>query len=402
MKKITHYNRLVISVCLCSVVTFANIYWIQPLIPNIQKGFDISLLSAGLAMSAPLLGMGLGLLVFACMSDALGRRKILLTGTALGLCVSMLLPLIENYHLFLTFRFLQGILLSVCPAVAIPLLGDELRKSWLPAAVGFYIAANTVGGISSRLLSGISVDLLGGWQNTGYLIATISSFLFAIVYMIVPKQRHFKVKEFKIKESIQALSKHLHTPQLLIIYIIIGLAFGCFVNLFSYLMSILGEAPYSLPSGIRSLIFVTFLGGTTSASLAGKFSKKHGQLQGIALGIAIMLTGHIFLSNGQLVLMVAGMVLMSFGFFFCHAQASTLVGNSVKKGKGSAQALYSLFYYTGASAGIFFIAPFYQRWGWQGVLISTSLSLVTCLTLIALYQIKYTKQQDVIASYKHH
>ena len=396
MKNLTHYNRLVFSVCLCSIVTFSNIYWLQPLLPVLQRGFEVSLLSANLAMSAPLLGMGLGLLIFASISDSIGRRTILLTGMIAGLLVSLLLPIIENYTLFLSLRFIQGALLSVCPAVAIPLLGEELRKSWLPAAVGFYIASNTIGGISSRLISGACLDLLGSWQATGYVIAAISTLLFGIVFMIVPKQRHFKKQKLKLAPSLKVFGTHLKRPQLLIIYIIIGLAFGCFVNLFSYLMTVLEAAPYQLPSSMRSLIFVTFLGGTTSASLAGKFSKKHGQLAGIATGIFIMLAAIFLLSNNNLPLMIVGMIMMAFGFFFCHAQASTLVGRSVKKGKGSAQALYSLFYYTGASLGVFFIAPFYERWGWQGVLASSTIALTICLGLIALYQVRFTEQSKSI------
>ena len=390
MKKLTHYNRLVLSVCLCSIVTFSNIYWLQPLLPILQKSFEVSLLEANLSMSAPLLGMGLGLLIFASVSDSIGRRTILLTGMIAGLCVSLILPMIENYSLFLSLRFIQGALLSVCPAVAIPLLGEELRKSWLPAAVGFYIAANTIGGISSRLISGISVDFLGSWQATGYVIATITASLFIVVFLIVPKQRHFSTQQFKLKPSLKVFANHLQRPQLLLIYMIIGLAFGCFVNLFSYLMTVLGEAPYQLPSTLRSLVFITFLGGTTSASLAGKFSKKHGQLAGVATGIFIMLAANILLSNSDLSLMIIGMIMMAFGFFFCHAQASTLVSRSVKKGKGSAQALYSLFYYAGASLGVFFIAPFYVHWGWQGVITSTSIALIICLVLVAIYQVKFT------------
>jgi YNFM family putative membrane transporter len=160
-------------------------------------------------------------------------------------------------------------------------------------------------------------------------------------------------------------------------------------------MIALAEAPYELSSGVRSLMFLSFLGGTTSASLAGKFSKKHGQLAGIATGIFIMLGASVFLSNSHLSLMMIGMIMMPFGFFFCHAQASTLIGRSVKKGKGSAQALYSLFYYSGASLGVFFIAPFYEHWGWLGVTASTSINLVLCLGLIAIYQIKFTEHHKL-------
>jgi len=360
------------------------------------REFNVSLLAANLTMSAPLLGMGIGLLIFASISDSIGRRSILLKAMIAGLFISLLLPIVENYTLFLSLRFIQGGLLSVCPAVAIPLLGEELRKSWLPAAVGFYIASNTIGGIMSRLIGGAFVDLLGSWQATGYFIATITALLFIVVFMIVPKQRHFVAQPLKLKPSLKMFSEHIKRPQLLIIYIIIGLAFGCFVNLFSYLMTVLENAPYQLPNSVRSLIFITLLGGTASASLAGQFAKKHGQLAGVATGIFIMLGANFLLSNQNLSMMIIGLIIMSFGFFFCHAQASTLVTRTAKKGKGSAQALYSLFYYLGASLGVFFIAPFYEHWGWQGVLSSTSIALIICLVLLTIYQLKLTVESKPI------
>lgn len=387
MKNLTHYQRLTLAVCLSSVVTFANIYWLQPLLPLIQQSFNISSLQANFAMSAPLLGMGLGLLFIASYSDAFGRCSILLVGTALGLCVSLLLPLVEDYSLFLALRFLQGAFLSACPAVAVPLLGDELRKSWLPAAVGFYIASNTMGGISSRLLGGVSTEYLGSWQAGGYVIASISTVLFFAIFYCLPKQRHFKPRPFHIRSSLQAYKSHLKRPKLVLTYIIIGLTFGCFVNLTNYLMLVLEQAPYNLPSDIRSLMFLTLLGGTASASFAGKFSKKFSQTSGLCVGVSTMLLANFLLASGQLAIVVLGMIFLAVGFFFCHANGSTLIGRSVKKDKGSAQALYSLFYYSGASLGVFFFEPFYQNWGWQGVLASSRTVLTVCLILVFIFQL---------------
>lgn len=337
-------------------------------------------------MSAPLLGMGLGLLIFASWSDAIGRCKILLGGTAIGLIISFTLPLVQDYHLFLSLRFLQGMFLSVCPALAVPLLGEELRKSWLAGAVGFYVASNTIGGISSRLLGGISSEYLGGWANAGYVIAGISLFLFIIIYYLLPQQRHFKRSPLKIGQCFKAYGYHLKQPQLLFLFLLIGLAFGTFVNLSNYLMIVLGDFPYNLPSDVRSLMFLTLLGGTTSSSLAGKFAKKYSQITGVIVGISIMLTANFLMSWSNIYTMVIGMVMMSVGFFFCHAQASTLIGRSVTKAKGSAQALYSLFYYSGASLGVFFLEPFYQSWGWQGVLGATRIALALCILLVVLFQ----------------
>jgi YNFM family putative membrane transporter len=396
MKKISHYNRLIISVCLCSIATFSNIYWLQAVLPKLQESFGINLLATNLAMSSSWFGMGIGLVIIACWSDAKGRVPLLIKAMITGLCISLILPTVENYSLFLVLRFFQGACLAACPALAIPLLGEELRKSWLPAAVGFYIASNTIGGISSRLISGIGGDYLESWRVAGFIIAIISSLLFCVVFILLPKQRHFIKREFKIKESVKVFSTHLLSPELLIIYLISGLVFGCFMNQFSYLMTVLKGAPYYLPSSLRSIMFITFLGGTFSSSFAGKFSKKHGQIAGITSGVFIMLAANIMLSNQYLPLMMLGMIMMAAGFFFCHAQASTLVSRTVKKDKGSAMALYSLFYYSGGSLGVFYIDPFFQNWGWQGVLGATSMALMLCLGLITIYQIRSHHKQKTI------
>lgn len=386
VKKLPHYTRFVICVCLFSVITFANIYWLQPLLPVLRQDFQISSLAANFAMSAPLLGMGLGLVIFASWSDAVGRCPILLGGTAIGVFVSILLPMVDSYPIFLTLRFLQGMFLAVCPALAVPLLGEELRKSWLAAAVGFYIACNTLGGLCSRLLGGVSAEYFGGWQHGGFVLAGLSVVLFAVVYYLLPRQRHFKPVPLRLGRSVKAFGHHLKNPRLLLMYILICLAFGTFVNLSNYLMLVLGDAPYNLPSGLRSLMFLTMLGGTTSSSLAGKFAKKHSQLSGIAFGIGIMLAANFLMSWANIYTMVLGMVMVAFGFFFCHANANTLIGRKVTENKGSAQALYSLFYYAGASLGVFFLEPFYEALGWQGILNGTRIALGLCIVCVVIYQ----------------
>lgn len=397
MKSFSRYQRFVLAVCFSSVVTFANIYWLQPLLPTLQADFQISSMEANLAMSAPLLGMGLGLLIFASISDAIGRCSVLLTGMAFGLCFSLLLPMAETYPLFLCLRFWQGASLAACPAVAVPLLADELRKSWIPAAVGFYIASNTLGGLCSRLIGGMGAEQFGHWAAGGYLIAAISTVLFFVIFFTLPKQKHFTPVEFKFNSSIKAYINHMRRVKLVLIYLMIGIGFGCFVNITNYLMLVLEQAPYSMPSDIRSMMFLTLLGGTTSSSLAGKFAKKHSQIVGVGFGISIMLVSVLLMSGTQLINLVLGMILLAVGFFFCHANASALVGKSVKKAKGSAQALYSLFYYSGASLGVIYFEPSYLASGWKGVLTSSGVILCLALVLVVVYQIVTLKEKSSLA-----
>ncbi|CAM3573440.1 Inner membrane transport protein YnfM [Vibrio aerogenes CECT 7868] len=396
MKNLTRYSRLVLAVCLCSVVTFANIYWIQPLLPLIQESFHLNSLDTNLAMSLPLLGIGVGLILFASWSDAAGRSKILLAGTGLGIGVSILLPFAENYSIFLILRFFQGVFLAVCPAVAVPLLREELRKSWLASAVGLYISANTLGGLCSRILGGAGATYFGNWNAAGYILGGISLLFFVVIYMLLPEQHHFRREKFCLRSCVHGYMSHMKRPQLLLIYLLIGLAFGTYVNQFNYLMLTLSKAPYYIPSDLRSLLFLTLLGGTASASLAGRFSKKHRLISGVITGLFMMLLANICLSFSQMPMIITGLILTSVGFFFCHAQASTLVGRSVNAAKGSAMALYSLFYYAGASLGVFALEPFYQVWGWQGIIGCTRIALVLCMLWVILYQMVDREKADPV------
>lgn len=395
MKKISRYQRYILCICLSSTIAFANIYWLQPLLPTLQQAFAISTIEANLAMSVPLLGLGVGLILFATLSDSIGRCIALLFGMGLGLCLSLMLPMVDNYSGFLSIRFLQGVCLASCPAVAIPLLAEELRKSWLSAAVGYYIAANTLGGLLSRIVGGIGAEYLGHWAAGGYVITGVSVILFIIVLYGLPKQKHFCATQFRFGRATKSYAMHLCRPQLLLIYIIICIGFGCYVNISNYLMMVLQDTPYNMPSDIRSMMFLTLLGGTTSSSLAGKFAQKHSQIGGVALGIGIMLFSVVLMSFNQLLFVVLGMIILAVGFFFCHANASALVGKSVKTAKGSAQALYSLFYYAGAGLGVFYFEPYFITSGWFGVLLSSGVMLVAALVLVAVYQLLMVKQRAI-------
>ena len=51
------------------------------------------------------------------------------------------------------------------------------------------------------------------------------------------------------------------------------------------------------------------------------------------------------------------------------------------KAKASASALYLVFYYLGASSGGLYLSPFWQHWGWNGVVVGSLLMFMLTLVL---------------------
>lgn len=100
----------------------------------------------------------------------------------------------------------------------------------------------------------------------------------------------------------------------------------------------------------------------------------------MSVGILILMLGTAVTLANALPLIIVGLTINAFGFFLAHSLASSWVGRYAQGARGSASALYLVFYYLGASIGGFWLEPFWRWAQWQGVAVGSWLLL--CVTLI--------------------
>nr|WP_298412763.1 MFS transporter [uncultured Halomonas sp.] len=372
--------RATLALCLGSFIVFVNLYAVQPLLPELRLEFGVSTLEASLVMSAALVTLACSLLIFGPLSDAIGRDRIMrLTLLAAALC-SLSLMFVDDFTLLLIVRALQGLVLGGLPAVAIAWMGDEFDHRALMLAVGLYISANTLGGIGGRVLGGFAGEY-GGWHASFMAVGLLSVACVAIFWWLLPAARCFTPRRFRFKVALEALVDHLRNPLLLSAYLIGGLNFFIFINQYSYITFRLHEAPYSLSMQWLGMIFVTYLGGTLGSALSGRLSQRLPQPMCMMLGILILMGGTLVTLSASLPIILLGLVINAFGFFVCHSMASSWVGRQATHSRGSATALYLVFYYLGASLGGFYLEPFWGMAGWQGVALASWLVLLGTLSL---------------------
>ncbi|WP_444984812.1 MFS transporter [Halomonas mongoliensis] len=366
--------RATLALCLGSFLVFINLYAPQPLLPELRQLYGISTLAVGLVMSVATLSLAASLLVFGPLSDAIGRGGIMRL-TLLGAGgLSLALALAPNFETLLVLRALQGFVLGGLPAVAIAWMGDEFEPRGMLSAVGLYIGANSLGGISGRLV--------GGW--VGELAGSSASFLavggitlagVALFWKLLPPARGFSARPFELRGALADLAGHLRNPLLLAAYLLGGINFLIFINQYSYLTFRLAEAPFGLGPSVLGMIFLTYLGGTLGSSLSGRLSGHLSPPACMVLGILILMGGTLITLAGSLALIVLGLTINAFGFFLAHAMASSWVGRHAERARGSASALYLVFYYSGASLGTFWLEPFWQAGAWFGVALGSWLLL---------------------------
>uniref|UniRef100_UPI0026320711 MFS transporter n=1 Tax=Oleiagrimonas sp. TaxID=2010330 RepID=UPI0026320711 len=101
----------------------------------------------------------------------------------------------------------------------------------------------------------------------------------------------------------------------------------------------------------------------------------------ILAGIALMLAH-------PLALVIAGLAVVTFGFFAGHSMAASWVGRRATHAKGQASSLYLFTYSKGSSLAGVAGGVFWGRYGWLGVSVFTALltalGLLGALRLIAI------------------
>jgi YNFM family putative membrane transporter len=380
--KSTAFYRMTWLLSLAAVVVFANLHALQPLLPELSRSFELSALQTSWAYASGTLALGLSLLVYGAWSDAIGRKPLLLM-SFIGMAISTLaLTQVESYAALLGWRVLQGCCLGALPAIAIAYMGEELSSDAMVVAVGYYISASSLGGISGRVLAGASADL-GHWPWVFYPLALASVLLWWGCYRYLPDSRHFQASPFALRPALHAMVNHLKNRRLLALYVIGGINFFIYLNQYTYISFVLAEAPFHWSSGAIGLLFLTYLTGTLGSAWSSRISQRLGAAPAMALGIGIMMLGTVVTLWLSVVAIVAGFFINAFGFFIAHSVASGQVNRQASHAKASASALYLVFYYVGASSGGLYLHPFWQWHQWHGVVLGSCLLLLLPLLLAA-------------------
>ncbi len=354
------------ALCLGSFLVFINLYVPQPLLPELKTAYEVSTLGVSLLMSVATLSLAFALLVFGPLSDAIGREGIMRITLLLAGGCSLLLAFAPNFESLLVLRLIQGFVLGGLPAVAIAWMGDAFEKPALLSAVGLYIGANTLGGISGRIVGGAAAEV-GGSSAAFIAVGVMTLVGCAIFWRLLPNSRAFSPKRFQLRRAFTDIAGHLRTPVLLAAYCLGGINFLIFINQYSYITFRLAVEPYQLAASGLGLIFLTYLGGTFASTISGRLAQRYSPASCMMAGVVILMLGTAVTLNDSLVLIILGLTINAFGFFLSHSLASSWVGRYAQGARGSASALYLVFYYVGASLGGFWLEPFWQGAGWTGI-----------------------------------
>ncbi len=360
-----------------------------PSLPYIAEYFVIPIQIAELMIFYYTIGFGVGTLFWGALSDAFGRKNLMIIALLTGSIACITCVFAPNIYVLLFMRFIQGLFLSACMTLARTIVKDisndslEMAKLASIIGMGYAIAINiapTIGGFIEQQFH--------HWQ---IIFVLLSAYMVFLVVLLV----------YKLPETLPKHKRHkLHIKIILGNYIDIITNFKFIV--FSVVsacalagtMSYLTVAPYLLEikTGLSPQNFgYTAILFAVSLIIAGftnkRFVAKHGlvkmlQYSGmVMLGSAVIMIIFAVMHILNVWVLLLPMMIFMFAAGIAFSNGSSGAISCFHDKAGSASSLYSCLQMLGGVAGSFLITLFSHETQ-TGLCILLTLYAVVVLVMI--------------------
>lgn len=130
------FMRVTLAFFSAGLATFALLYCIQPILPLLSQDFSISPASSSLSLSSATGMLALGLMFTGPLSDAIGRKSVMVVALMLAAICTLICSFMTSWHGILLMRALIGLSLSGVAAVAMTYLSEEIHPQFCCSLYG--------------------------------------------------------------------------------------------------------------------------------------------------------------------------------------------------------------------------------------------------------------------------
>jgi YNFM family putative membrane transporter len=334
--------------------------------PVFARDFQVSAAASSLPLSLATGFLAPALIVAGTFSEARGRVPLMLASILTAALLTIACALAPRWGMLLLLRTLAGVSFAGLPAISMAYLSEEVHPSSIGLAMGLVIGGNGLGGMSGRLLTALVADL-ASWRWAMAVMGLLGVAAAVVAWRTLPPSRHFQAHPLRIGPLALTFWEQLCDARLIPLYAQGFLLGGAFVATYNYVSYHLLAEPYSLSHAAVGFIFVVYLVGIISSAWIGSVADRVGRPRMLASMAAVMLAGIALTMARPLAIVIAGIAVVTFGFFGGHSVASSWVGLRATHAKAQAAALYLFFYYLGSSIDGSIGGLFWDRWRWAGV-----------------------------------
>jgi predicted MFS family arabinose efflux permease len=344
----------------------ANIYYAQPLLPDIARSFGLSATGIGVfAMLAPA-GAGLGQLLFVPLGDIRERRGMI-TVMILGAAAALALTAsARNSAWLLSAALLVGMTASI-NHVIIPFAAQLAPPEERGRAVGIVISGLLIGVLVARTFSGF-LGALFGWRA----VFAVASILMLVLAILLRRSLPTSIPTVKLSWPqliASAVPLWRGLPVLREAVFTSALMFAVFSGFWTAMVFFVEGPPYYFTSRGAGLFSLIGAAGALIAPLAGRIADKRGGRTSVLAAMAIMAVSFVVLSllGARLWGLIAGIILLDLAMQICHVTNQTRIYALVPEARSRLNMIYMTSTFTCGALGSYMSAYWWYRSGWWGV-----------------------------------
>jgi predicted MFS family arabinose efflux permease len=362
-------SPLVYVMAIAAGLSVANLYYAQPLLHTLARGFAVSNGAAGSIITMTQLGYALGLVLLVPLGDLLERRRLIarvLVGAVVALVAAALAPRLLWFDIACLFIGIT----AVVAQVLVPFAAHLARDSDRGRVVGRVMSGLLMGILLARVASGFISDVLG-WRGVYWIAAGLMLLQALVLARVLPAEPPQSRQTYgALLMSILHLVRDEAVLRRRIVY---GMAvFAAFSVLWTSLPFLLAPAPYTYSDAVIGLFGLLGVAGVLMASFAGHLHDLgHSRL---ATGGALLLVVLSFLVMGiwpyHVTAIIIGIVLLDLGVQGTQILNQSTIYSLHPQARSRLTTAYMTCFFIGGAIGSAVAAAAFTHFGWIGVAVA--------------------------------
>ncbi len=351
---------------------------ISPILPQIGEELDIADTLLGTLITAYSLMVGLFAIISGPISDRIGRRRILLVGTAIMTVSLGVHFFVADYFSFLAVRLFSGVGGGILSGAAVSYVGDYFpynRRGW---ALGWIMSGSAFGQIFG-IPMGVVLAGWFGFRAPFYLFAVTMALTFVLLWVRLPQPPIRKREgQLTVRGAISdywAMLRQREIAAASAAFFLMFLGVSIFIVYFpTWLERSIGFSP----NQIATLFLVVGIANVITGPQAGRLSDNVGRkrivlLSCVGLSLVMLLTTVLIKSIWVAYpLFFLTMILVAMRISPFSALLTALVPD---QNRGSLMSLTVALGQVGFGLGGALAGPFYANYGYASLTVIGAISV---------------------------
>lgn len=362
-------SPLVFVMAVASGASVANLYYAQPLLHTLARGFTVSNGAAGSIITMTQLGYALGLVLLVPLGDLLERRR-LITRISLAAVVAMVAAALSPQLFWFDTACLCIGITAVVAQVLVPFAAHLARDEDRGRVVGRVMSGLLLGILLARVASGLVSDVLG-WRGVYWIAAAFMLLQALILNRVLPAEPAQSKQAYGA--LLLSILHLIRDEPLLRRRIVYGMAvFGAFSVLWTSLPFLLAPAPYAYSDSVIGMFGLLGVAGVLMASFAGHLHDLGHTRIGTGSALALVILSFILMGIWpyHVTAIIIGIVLLDLGVQGAQILNQSTIYTLRPEARSRLTTAYMTCFFIGGAIGSAVAAAAFTHFGWTGVAVA--------------------------------